>query len=44
LSGIIGHGRCLLRPRSVGPSDCPRVAVAIPDRPPDRARVGHGPV
>ena len=43
LSGIIGHDRYLLRPRSAGRSGCPRVAVTIPDRPPDRARVGHGP-
>jgi hypothetical protein len=42
-SGIIGHDRYLLRPRSAGRSGCPRVAVTIPDRPPDRARVGHGP-
>jgi hypothetical protein len=41
LSGIIGHGRYVLRPRSVGRSVCPRVAVTIPGRPSDRARVGH---
>jgi len=41
LSGIIGHGRYVLRPRSAGESVCPRVTVRVPDRPPDRARVGH---
>jgi hypothetical protein len=44
LSGIIVHGRYVLRPRTAGLSVCPRVAVTIPDRPPDRARVGHDPV
>ena len=34
----------MLRPRSAGLSVCPRVAVTIPDRPSDRARVGHDPV
>jgi len=33
----------VLRPRPAGLSVCPRVAVVIPDRPPDRARVGHDP-
>jgi hypothetical protein len=43
LSGIIGHGHHVLRLWSAGLSVCPRVAVSIPDRPPDRARVGHEP-
>jgi hypothetical protein len=42
LSGIIGHGCYVLRPRSAGLSVCPPVTVTNPDRPPDRARVGHG--
>ena len=31
LSGIIGHSRYVLRPRSAGLPVCPRVAVRIPD-------------
>jgi hypothetical protein len=42
LSGIIGHDRYVLRPRSAGLSVCPRVTVTNPGRPPDRARLGHG--
>jgi hypothetical protein len=41
LSGMIGHRRYVLRPMSAGLSACPRVTVTNPDRPPDRARVGH---
>ena len=44
VSGFIGHGRYVLRPRSAGLSVCPRVTVTIHDRPRDRARVGHDPV
>jgi len=41
LSGIISSGRDVLGPRSAGLPGCPRVTATVPDRPPDRARVGH---
>jgi hypothetical protein len=44
LSGMLGHGRYVLRSRSAGLPVCPRVTVTVPDRPSHRARRGHDPV
>ena len=44
LSGMLGHGRYVLRSRSAGLPVCPRVTVTVPGRPSHRARSGHDPV